>query len=220
MRLINVHTLEMREFVADIPEYIILSHRWTDDEIDFKDFKKGRRTDSTGYAKVQAFCNFVKLSREYVGEGYFVPEADWIWIDTCCIDKRSSAELSEAINSMYNWYANTKCCVVYLNDVGCSVDEHGVLSEEAYGQIERSEWFTRGWTLQELLAPYSICFCNDHWLHVGELRRPTPGMPSDIVMPPLFYHLIETVVKATGIPEKSLLAPSRGYTCFAGMSPE
>ncbi|KAF2753318.1 hypothetical protein EJ05DRAFT_426574, partial [Pseudovirgaria hyperparasitica] len=71
---------------------------------------------------------------------------EWVWIDTCCIDKSSSAELAEAINSMYAWYARAEKCYVYLTDV----------TDAAH--LSSSRWFTRGWTLQELLAPRTVQF--------------------------------------------------------------
>ena len=115
MRLINVDTLEMKEFTGKRPAYVILSHCWGDDEIKYKDYVKGRNTESAGYRKVRAFCKFVKseFRIRYTARAAM----EWMWIDTCCIDKRSSAELSEAINSMWKWYKRSACCVVYLADV-------------------------------------------------------------------------------------------------------
>ncbi|KAI6002305.1 hypothetical protein F5J12DRAFT_906395 [Pisolithus orientalis] len=90
----------------------------------------------------------------------------WLWIDTCCIDKRSSAELSEAINSMYRWYRNSQMCYVYLND-----------------------WFSRGWTLQELVAPKEAEFFNKSWVSIG-IKQDLTSLLEDI----------------TRIPEKSVRA--------------
>ena len=86
-------------------------------------------------------------------------DLDWIWIDTCCIDKTSSADLSEAINSMYRWYAKSEVCYAFLNDV-----EDGP-SERLYNfpQMAKSKWFRRGWTLQELLAPRKVWFLDRSW---------------------------------------------------------
>ena len=87
MRLINTTTLELHEFLdsSKIPRYAILSHRWGDDEISYKDYRKGRRLDSQGFQKIQCFCH------KALADGH-----QWVWVDTCCIDKSSSAELSEA----------------------------------------------------------------------------------------------------------------------------
>ncbi|CAK1356721.1 unnamed protein product [Cercospora beticola] len=151
MRLLNTQTLKFGEFFdREIPEpYYILSHRWTRDEISYKDFKNGNNLSSIGYWKVIDFCGLVQ---ERHG-------ASWVWVDTICIDKRSSAELTEAINSMWNWYWRAEICYAYLDDiVGEDVSE---------SQLGRSKWFTRGWTLQELLAPEFVQFLDRHWQPIG-----------------------------------------------------
>jgi hypothetical protein len=92
----------------------------------------------------------------------FNNKLEWAWVDTCCIDKKSSAELSEAINSMYAWYAEAAACYAYLSDVQTSDD---VQSEDS--MFRRSRWFTRGWTLQELIAPRFVDFFDTTWKFVG-----------------------------------------------------
>jgi hypothetical protein len=130
---------------GDIPPYVILSHTWGDDEdeVTFKDMKKGRGKDKVGYQKIE-FCMLQTLYKEL----------RHFWVDTCCIDKSSSAELSEAINSMYRWYQESKLCVVYLSDVAYSEQpQRGRASEPSWAdEFKRARWFSRGWTLQELLA--------------------------------------------------------------------
>ena len=166
MRLINIHTLQLEEFSSTPPEYAILSHRWTDDEISYKDFVKGRNKQSAGYAKVKQFCDWVKRSPERDGRprhrGWFYPDdVEWVWVDTCCIDKRSSAELSEAISSMWKWYEDAAYCAAYLADF----DPWG-FKPYAYVELLRRgflNWFSRGWTLQELLAPRDVVFCTRNW---------------------------------------------------------
>ena len=86
----------------------------------------------------------------------------YIWVDTCCIDKSSSAELSEAINSMYKWYQNAEKCYAYLADVPTGADLWPKQSS-----FRRSRWFTRGWTLQELIAPSNLIFYSAEWLYLG-----------------------------------------------------
>ncbi|PIL28692.1 hypothetical protein GSI_08736 [Ganoderma sinense ZZ0214-1] len=86
----------------------------------------------------------------------------YIWIDSCCIDKSSSAELSEAINSMYRWYALSDVCYAYLADVPPGEDIHS-----RYSRFCSSRWFTRGWTLQELIAPISVEFLSADWAPIG-----------------------------------------------------
>lgn len=81
MRLINTSTLELREFVKDPPPYAILSHRWTDDELSYKDFAKGRNKESIGYNKVKHFCEFVKAHNS---RRLWKTPVEWVWVDTCC----------------------------------------------------------------------------------------------------------------------------------------
>ena len=90
----------------------------------------------------------------------------YIWIDTCCIDKTSSAELSEAINSMFNWYRYSKACYALLHDVDDEDDPGAVNS-----QFCRSRWFKRGWTLQELIAPHNVLFLSKNWQMIGTKHR-------------------------------------------------
>ena len=112
MRLLNIHTLELQDFTArEIPSYCILSHRWTNDEVSHKEYRKGLKKHSVGYQKIVDFCVFLRTRPHCFSrtdfelecrEGLLEQETvvNWAWIDTCCIDKRSSAELSEAINSV------------------------------------------------------------------------------------------------------------------------
>lgn len=128
------NALEIQEFDdTNTPKYAILSHRWGKDELTLQDVEGGITT-KIGFKKVQRCCAVAKR------DGF-----DYIWVDTCCIDKTSSAELSEAINSMYLWYFKAHRCYAYLADVPSKT-------------FEESEWFARGWTLQELLAPADLVF--------------------------------------------------------------
>ena len=109
MRLINARTRLFENFNDEtkLPPYAILSHRWVDgQEIVYKDFLKHRNFDLSGREKIDRCC----LQALEDGISY-------VWVDTCCIDKKSSAELSEAINSMYRWYGACTVCYAYLNDV-------------------------------------------------------------------------------------------------------
>ncbi|KAM5348896.1 hypothetical protein ACJ41O_008719 [Fusarium nematophilum] len=89
---------------------------------------------------------------------------DFAWMDTCCIDKASGTELNEAINSMYTWYENSILCVVYLADVPGGDAQDADKRDE---WITRSRWFTRGWTLLELLAPRQVVFYARDWTPLG-----------------------------------------------------
>ncbi|KAI4190564.1 MAG: hypothetical protein L6R41_000716 [Letrouitia leprolyta] len=152
MRLIHTSTLRPHNFYEQsIPPYAVLSHTWTDEEITLQELEQPSKHSQLGYAKVSTCCALA------LKEGW-----QYVWIDTCCIDKTSSAELSEAINSMYQWYKNAEVCYVYLVDV----DWDPAISSD-YGGFCRSRWFTRGWTLQELLAPASVVFYDRCWEEIG-----------------------------------------------------
>ncbi|KAK4545070.1 hypothetical protein LTR36_003621 [Oleoguttula mirabilis] len=158
MRLLNSHTLELKDFLGDhVPEYLILSHRWGDDELSYKDFRKGRGKATAGYKKIMDFCALARRRTDPCNAQQ--SQCAWIWIDTICIDKRSSAELSEAINSMYRWYAGAEECIVYMWDIPpLAAGEEAVLTA-----FENSSWFSRGWTLQELVAPAMVIFYTQAW---------------------------------------------------------
>lgn len=149
MRLINAHTLTLESFFGrEAPPYGILSHVWGPDEISYQDWHSGTYTTSaTGFRKISLAC------AQTLADGL-----DYLWVDTNCIDKCSSAELSEAINSMYLWYAEAAMCYAYLADV--HYDEG---DEQRRLAFKQSRWFTRGWTLQELLAPEDVRFYSSEW---------------------------------------------------------
>ncbi|KAL4080777.1 hypothetical protein J3A83DRAFT_4045379, partial [Scleroderma citrinum] len=138
----------MREVVSTYFQYVTLSHRWGRFEPLLRDIE-GRviyDLDPTdGLLKLQSFC-FSSCKHGYL----------WVWADTCCIDKESSAELHEAIGSMFSWYRQSALTMVYLSDVS----EGDALSS--------SEWFERGWTLQELLASNNILFFKQDWTIYGD----------------------------------------------------
>ncbi len=143
MRLINVSTFKLEEYNGrGIPEYAILSHTWGEDEISFTEFEtpeaQRRARHKAGYVKIRRFC------RRAEKDGH-----RHVWADTVCIDKRNSSELTEAINSMFEWYRGAEVCYAYLGDVSSSNFQQCISS---------SGWFLRGWTLQELLAPDHLIF--------------------------------------------------------------
>ena len=118
----------------------------------FTDIERTNVQDKAGYKKIQYSCT------QAVAYGLH-----YVWVDTCCIDKRSSAELSEAINSMYSWYQNARICFVYLADVTIRVNVP--IADSAF---TNSRWFTRGWTLQELIAPSNLIFYSQDWIEIGK----------------------------------------------------
>jgi hypothetical protein len=150
MRLINAETERLEEFLGqDIPPYMILSHTWGEGEVLFDDLTdSAHAATKAAYPKIRETC---RLARE--------KSLPFVWVDTCCIDKKSSAELTEAINSMYMWYQRAAVCVVYLADfpAGGSLDTN----------LFQCHWFTRGWTLQELIASREIAFYDQRWTQVG-----------------------------------------------------
>ncbi|KAK4152278.1 heterokaryon incompatibility protein-domain-containing protein [Chaetomidium leptoderma] len=191
MRLLRTDTLELVEFVGRVPPYVILSHTWGPDEVSFEDLPllpKAALKKKAGYSKI------LGCSSRAAADGY-----EYVWVDTCCINKSSSAELSEAINSMYRWYQEAHICYAYMSDVSLDVDQGidpvasttqpapkkgasdspptrptyrtipSILRE--YDKLprtfENSKWFTRGWTLQELIAPSMVEFYAHDWREIG-----------------------------------------------------
>ncbi|KAG4436969.1 hypothetical protein IFR05_007539 [Cadophora sp. M221] len=165
MRLIDSSTYELREFYEkQIPRYAILSHGWEEDgEVTFQDLQAGRGPRMSGWAKLEGCC------RQALKDGW-----RYCWIDSCCIDKTSSAELSEAINSMFEWYRLAEVCYAYLSDLD-SKKSNSYMAEQHF---KNSAWFKRGWTLQELLAPQWVEFYDINWQEIGTKSRLAPLIKS------------------------------------------
>lgn len=210
MRLLHTKTLQFHEFFdAKIPPYAILSHRWGEGEVTFKEFRKGKAQPGPGLTKIKKFCTLA------ASKGH-----EWAWIDTCCIDKRSSAELSESINAMYKWYKNARACYVYLIDFQLSTRESRHMREDGVpilphfnppwgvgfdvvdkhladrfdldfaDRLRRSSRFKRGWTLQELLAPsmFNVYFFDKQWVQIGCLSHLTGVISSITGIQEQFLH--------------------------------
>ncbi|KAM0745279.1 hypothetical protein ACQRIT_000663 [Beauveria bassiana] len=149
----------------EIAHYAATEYKWGNEEVTLQDLESGQVAEKVGFEKVLRFCYRAKH------DGF-----PYAWIDTCCIDKASSAELSEAINSMYQWYFDADRCYAYLADV-----------PSLKATFQESEWFERGFTLQELLAPAEVYFLDDQWNDIGtkaSLRNAVSlrtGIPSDIL---------------------------------------
>ena len=178
--------VHIETFVDDgeVPDYAILSHRWYDfrEEPTYQDVTQSGGQHKKGFRKIM-LC----------GKQAHKDGCDYFWVDTCSIDKTNSTELSEAINSMYRWYANAKICYVYLSDV----------SGADWTAFDNSNWFTRGWTLQELLAPKTVRFYNSEWQCLGDKSS-----------------LCSRISRITGIPQDVLQdsAKTRNYSIAARMS--
>ncbi|KAK5167843.1 uncharacterized protein LTR77_007542 [Saxophila tyrrhenica] len=205
MWLLNVETRRLESFHHEryVPGgYAILSHTWGPDELTFDDIRLDVVPRKQGYKKI-----------EYACQQAWKDDYHYVWIDTVCIDKRSSAELSEAINSMFRWYRSASVCYAYLSDV--KLDSAGFedpstagspnerppcpesnihsltegaraifgslskmppgpennmnsLPESSRASFEQSAWFTRSWTLQELIAPEKVSFFDCHWERLGD----------------------------------------------------
>jgi hypothetical protein len=135
---------------GDVPSYAILSHTWEIEEVIFQDMEAdadmSKAVSKAGWKKIQ-FC-----AKQAIADGL-----QYFWVDTCCINKRNAVELGAAINSMFRWYQNATRCYVYLSDV--SKPDTGADDQRAWQEaFRKSRWFTRGWTLQELIAPRLVDF--------------------------------------------------------------
>ncbi|KAI0440048.1 heterokaryon incompatibility protein-domain-containing protein [Xylaria telfairii] len=168
MRLLNVDTLRLESFLNEKtrPPYAILSHTWLTDaeEVGFEDLLRYHEAVENGEPSIVdsiiSRAGFRKI-RDCCAKARQSDKLQWAWVDTCCIDKRSSSELSEAINSMFKWYRDAERCYVFLQDV---------TGPENDPSFRDSRWFTRGWTLQELLAPKLLSFYDREWQLIGTIH--------------------------------------------------
>ncbi|KAG8818965.1 hypothetical protein FRC19_010207, partial [Serendipita sp. 401] len=197
------------EKVKDELKYSILSHRWASPELTFSDF--GKLHEQVTRNNPRSFNAVVSMMEQLLGNTPFEPSLNKLlqfrevaakrqckygWIDTICINKESSAELAESIRSMYAWYRDSNVCIVHLSQTHHSSD------------MEDDPWFTRGWTLQELLAPKSIKFFSSSWKAITR-RDNDKGLDSAEQQaaiecrdnPPLWSD----INKITGIPIEDLL---------------
>jgi hypothetical protein len=160
MRLLNATTYDLQEFLDrdSRPQYAILSHRWANKEIIYgtlnpsnlrnEDFK------SQQLDKIRGTCRIARQNN-----------LNWVWIDSCNINKESTVELNRSLNSMFQWYQEAAECYTYLSDVLALGQDASVFKQQGSEKI--SEWFERGWTLQELLAPKTMTFFDKHWVAIG-----------------------------------------------------
>jgi len=237
MRLLRAVDMTFHEFEgSSIPPYAILSHRWEGEEVTYQEMSdrataKGKGVRSTKDQELEIRAAATKRKSGFKKIRQCCEQAledmiEYVWVDTCCIDKSSSAEMSEAINSMYTWYQQSIVCYAYLADVHTwptyraedadgawagiiDVYEHqdgngsGLNSRwktgyalawqrlEPISHVMNSAWWTRGWTLQELIAPSEMVFyanSSSSWSKIGDKRT-----------------LLELIVKRTGIEKYILL---------------
>jgi hypothetical protein len=211
--------LVLRTFNSNnIPPYAILSHTWYTDnskEVTFQELEAGRAQDKAGYGydKIQ-FCE-----RQATADGL-----RYFWVDTCCIDKRNNTELTKAINSMFRWYRNATKCYAYLSDVSTSFTSPGTETYQNVWEADfrRSKWFTRGWTLQELLAPASVEFYSSQHQRLGD-KQSLAGLIHDITkipVPALHGHPLDTFSvdeRMTWATQRQTTEPEDGAYCLLGI---
>ncbi|KAI6017469.1 heterokaryon incompatibility protein-domain-containing protein [Pisolithus marmoratus] len=170
IRRAGPNTEVLKELDHKSASYAILSHRWGaevnyDEMTGLMKMDEGERDavrHRAGYKKI------IKSCEQAMRDGHGL-----LWVDTCCIDKQSSAELSEAINSMYQWYQDAQVCYAYLHDV----------DDKFSASNGWPEWFSRGWTLQELIAPKEVQFFNKDWVCIGDKWSLAPKLESITQIP-------------------------------------
>lgn len=173
-----------------VPPYAILSHTWIDgQEVTYNELVAGTRRDKAGYKKI-GFC----------AERAAADSLEYFWVDTCCIDKSNGQEVSTAINSMFRWYQLAKKCYVYLSDVSMlyEVTDVNVFRITWIEAFRQSRWFTRGWTLQELLAPPTVEFFSKEGRQLGSK-----------------VSLERDIHEITDIPLEVLQAQAQSFTKFS-----
>ncbi len=192
MRLLYVDSDGKLQLTKDlnndkIPPYAILSHTWVEDqEVIFHDLGT---LDSVNGAEVKKKAGWDKI--EFCAQQAELDGLKYFWIDTCCINKANHTELTEAISSMFAWYKNAIQCYVYLSDVQSTIDSGCALSQNWSSDLKDSRWFTRGWTLQELLAPHLVKFFSKEGTLLGDKQT-----------------LMHTIFEITGIPIGALSGTS------------
>ncbi|KAK3673606.1 hypothetical protein LTR78_006511 [Recurvomyces mirabilis] len=211
-RLLNAKSRLLETFPSSCPPYAIVSHTWGTEEISHAEWllpathRDKRQASKAGYRKIISACS------QTLADGL-----KYVWVDTCCIDRRNNNELCEAINLMFSWYGNAAVCYALLSDV-----EHGTQLFPAEQQIQSRErlkisadwsrktqrgvaavrssrWFTRGWTLQETIAPHTVHFFDSKWIWLGALRQPS---------------ILALVADITGI-DPALLAGRKALTDYS-----
>ncbi|KAK5694568.1 hypothetical protein LTR97_009158 [Elasticomyces elasticus] len=182
--LLHTETMTLVESPADTP-YAILSHTWSEEEPQFHEVRRGRKAK---YTLMEGWSKIVRACKQAFRDGL-----QYLWADACCIDKRSSVESSEAIHSMFDYYRGAAVCYVHMTDVTMNTTTAAGIPSA----FSKSRWHTRGWTLQELLAPRSVHFYDCTWTFIGTLS-----------------HLADIVAKVTEIPGPML----RHETALQGYS--
>jgi hypothetical protein len=166
MRLIHVKTHELREFNEPPNDFAILSHRWIEDqEVRLQDWEAYVAQQEPTSSQVQCKSGFIKIQNACAQAKK--RGLEWMWADTACIDKTNHLEVGKSINLMFSWYQSASVCFVYLHDTSNGSHHFEWIQDPPAGR-KTPEWFTRGWTLQELLAPSKVLFFNQDWNCLGD----------------------------------------------------
>jgi hypothetical protein len=229
MRLLHSKNLYLSSFLEEeAPSYVILSHTWEEEEVTFDDLRRPEDAKRLkGWAKIVGAANLARATG-----------CDWIWIDTCCIDKSSSAELQEAINSMFRWYKEANRCIAYLSDVTRPSDgpiwhhkwdeAEAKLAAAVKEQLMRSRWFTRGWTLQELIAPArDVVFYDRNWQLIGQKGPEHPvftrvigscsGVPYEVLENGERVEMMSVAQRISWASERKTTRPEDMAYCLMGL---
>ncbi|KAJ8454213.1 hypothetical protein ONZ45_g19390 [Pleurotus djamor] len=193
----------IRTAIEPHAQFAILSHRWEDEELLYADMRSlsGLAMKKKGYAK---FTSFVEAAKVY--------GCRYVWVDTFCINKDSSAELDESIRSMYNWYKSSHVCIVYL-----AGDQDSYPPDGNDLRSWNDEWFNRGWTLQELLAPKRLKFFWKDWSRVDDTPYDLIRDPDEQVQSPSKFKA-SVIERGAGMSNYDLLnykpSPENAHLVF------
>ncbi|KAM0329294.1 hypothetical protein ACHAQA_004599 [Verticillium albo-atrum] len=208
MWLLSTTDLTLHCFLGSVPSYSILSHTWEDEEVTHQEMLNP--TDEVrrkaGYRKISA-CAARSLDMGY----------KYTWVDTCCIDKSSSAELTEAINSMFSWYKDSRMCLVYLQDY------QPTLSLPKMSDIGPCRWFTRGWTLQEIIAPLHATFYSADWRVIGNKTDDVDTLSKLLAIDSIYlgylcrYQLANASTKMSWAANRKTTKPEDMAYCLMGL---
>lgn len=214
MRLIHTTEFYLQEFFdLQLPEYAILSHCWTECEVQYRDYAQDTLRNPQAKASKE-LLECCRTARKKIFDACALARKEglnWVWVDTCCIDKSSSAELSEAINSMFSWYSKANVCFVFLSDF------HGYRSAVMTQDLKACRWFSRGWTLQELLAPRRVLFYNSGIQCIGD-RETLATQISSVTGIPLCYLDLSSPIQNSSIAQRMSWASKRSTTRIEDMA--
>ncbi|KAF5352976.1 hypothetical protein D9758_007926 [Tetrapyrgos nigripes] len=208
-RLVDTMSIQLVEFDQKdtVPPYAVISHRWIhDEEVSFQEFMNPQEEikSKPGYLKILAACQ--KARKDQLG---------YLWIDTCCIDKGDHADVKLNIRSMYAYYQNAQICYAYLVDVD--------RSDIWLKRFMDSEWFRRGWTLQELLAPRDVRFFDKEWRYIGtkvnlamDISRITT-IPEAVLTGQLSIRDIDPFQRMSWTIGRRTMRPPDGGYCLSGL---